>query len=222
MRVFEKKRNVRKALNAAALAAALSEPAAARDWQAHIQQHETIAEQDKFLRTYGSVEPLGGYTQFCDWFPGECKKSDAEPRELMQRREGNEVDMMQLREVTHNVHTRVRQVEDRELYGRNEHWTVANDAGDCEDIALRKRAELIKKGWDRKDLLLAVAKIPDGQLHAVLMVRTKTGDYILDNRHDAVLLWTELQRAGYTFLMRQSYLDPQLWLSTVPLKKAQK
>jgi len=39
-----------------------------------------------------------------------------------------------------------------------------------------------------------------GQGHAVLMVRTDRGDFILDNKRNAVLLWS---KTGYTFIKRE-------------------
>ena len=49
---------------------------------------------------------------------------------------------------------------------------------------------------------------PDGSGHAVLTVRTHIGDYILDNMHDQVLLWSDTQ---YTFLKRQSSRHSGRW-----------
>ena len=46
--------------------------------------------------------------------------------------------------------------------------------------------------------------------HAVLTARTVAGDFILDNKTDEVKLWS---KTPYHYLMRQSYLDPQLWIS---------
>ena len=39
-----------------------------------------------------------------------------------------------------------------------------------------------------------------GEGHAVLMVRTDRGDYILDNKRNAVLPW---YRTGYVFVKRE-------------------
>jgi predicted transglutaminase-like cysteine proteinase len=40
----------------------------------------------------------------------------------------------------------------------------------------------------------------EGAGHAVLMVRTSRGDFILDNKRDAVLPW---KRTGYVYLKRE-------------------
>jgi predicted transglutaminase-like cysteine proteinase len=36
------------------------------------------------------------------------------------------------------------------------------------------------------------------------------GDYILDNRRNDIMLWSE---TGYTFLKRQSQQDPRAWIA---------
>ena len=46
--------------------------------------------------------------------------------------------------------------------------------------------------------------------HAVLTARTVAGDFILDNKTDEVKIWS---KTPYHYLMRQSYLDPQVWMS---------
>ena len=45
-----------------------------------------------------------------------------------------------------------------EVYGREEWWTYPTRAGDCEDVALLKRLDLIEKGWPVGALLMTVVK----------------------------------------------------------------
>ncbi len=54
-------------------------------------------------------------------------------------------------------------------------------AGDCEDIALLKRRDLIEKGWPVGALLMTVVRQANGEGHAVLTVLTDRGDLVLDN-----------------------------------------
>jgi predicted transglutaminase-like cysteine proteinase len=49
-----------------------------------------------------------------------------------------------------------------------------------------------------------------GDGHAVLTARTQQGDFILDNKTDEIRLWYQVP---YRFVMRQSYLNPRVWLS---------
>jgi predicted transglutaminase-like cysteine proteinase len=67
-----------------------------------------------------------------------------------------------------------------------------------------------------------VVRDEQGEGHAVLTVRTSQGDFVLDNKTSDVRIW---HKTGYRFVMRQSYVDPKVWLSldsdemfgTVPL-----
>lgn len=72
-----------------------------------------------------------------------------------------------------------------------DHWRVAIDKGDCEDFALAKRAELIRRGYGDQRLQVLMARSRAGNGHAVLLV---DGQWVLDNTVDMVLpmrLWTE-------------------------------
>jgi predicted transglutaminase-like cysteine proteinase len=71
-----------------------------------------------------------------------------------------------------------------EAAGRNE-WKVAETEGDCEDIAIRKRRDLIDAGFAAEKLSVLV--VPG---HAMLLARTDAGDYVLDNNHDRLTRWT--------------------------------
>ena len=88
-----------------------------------------------------------------------------------------------------------------------DHWGVAdrwdypdNGMGDCEDIQLLKRRVLIEAGLPRRALRMTVVIDELGAGHAVLMVRTDRGDYILDNKRAAVLSW---QETGYRYVKRE-------------------
>jgi predicted transglutaminase-like cysteine proteinase len=57
---------------------------------------------------------------------------------------------------------------------------------------------------------MTVVRDERGEGHAVLTVRTSQGDYILDNKIDELRLWNH---TDYEFVMRQSYVDPRVWVS---------
>ena len=104
----------------------------------------------------------------------------------------------QLRAVNATVNSTVSYETDQELYGRDDLWTVAGDAGDCEDIALRKREELLKLGWAPQDLRLVRVDIYDKTGHAVLEVRWPGEEpVILDNMFRQVIGWDTAQANGY-------------------------
>jgi len=52
-----------------------------------------------------------------------------------------------------------------------------------------------------------------GEGHAILTARTAQGDFILDNKTDEIKVW---HRTRYDFVMRQSYLNPRVWMSLDP------
>jgi predicted transglutaminase-like cysteine proteinase len=49
-----------------------------------------------------------------------------------------------------------------------------------------------------------------GDGHAVLLVRTSSGDFVLDNKTDTIRAW---QDTAYRFVKRQSVADPNRWVS---------
>jgi predicted transglutaminase-like cysteine proteinase len=114
-----------------------------------------------------------------------------------------------LNAVNKDVNKRIRPV----LDGPVERWKVNEAAGDCKDYALTKKATLIEKGFDPNALSIATVALPDGQHHAVLLVRTTRGEMVLDNRRSRILPW---DRAGYQWQRRQSAENPRIWESLAP------
>lgn len=102
-------------------------------------------------------------------------------------------------------------------YGVAEYWAMPiaehPDAstppeGDCEDYALEKRARLIALGWDRSALTLAVADVPRAGVHALLVVQTDHGDFVLDNLHRDP---QPMERLNYRWISRQSPRSMTEW-----------
>lgn len=91
---------------------------------------------------------------------------------------------------------------DMELFGTEEFWTYPFDgAGDCEDAAIFKREELVVLGVPRGAMTLAIVhhKIRLNA-HAVLLVETSAGTFLLNSVRDDVLIWHE---APYNFEARE-------------------
>lgn len=85
---------------------------------------------------------------------------------------------------------------DRDLFARNDFWSLptARDGrryGDCEDYVLEKRRELISLGVPAQALSIAIARTPQRQVHAVLLLATPAGEFVLDNRSAWVSRWYE-------------------------------
>lgn len=88
-------------------------------------------------------------------------------------------------------------------------WKIGGSTGDCEDYALAKRAALLAKGFPSSALLMTSVVIRSGELHAVLMVRTDRGDFVLDNLNSVVKPWSA---TGYRFTSMQSPDNPRMWV----------
>lgn len=113
----------------------------------------------------------------------------------------------QLEQVQLQVDGKVSYQSDLSRFGVADLWEPADTAGDCEDIALAKRARLTALGWPADDLRIAVTLDETGQLHAVLTVDVVTArgapaTYVLDSRFVHVEPWQNLSEYGYTWLER--------------------
>ena len=86
-------------------------------------------------------------------------------------------------------------------------WQVNARYGDCEDYVLSKRAQLIRKGVPAGSLRIAFTHTRSGEAHAVLVVKTSSGDYVLDNLNNKV---KTLRASGYS-IRTMSSADPTRW-----------
>ena len=68
---------------------------------------------------------------------------------------------------------------------------------------------LVEAGLPRRAMRMTVVIDERGEGHAVLMVRTDRGDFILDNKTSAVLPWNQ---TGYVFVKREGQ-DGMTWAS---------
>ncbi len=159
-----------------------------------------------FMRVYGPAQPPYGFVRFCDTRPQSCAASQLDESRFQPTAER----LSELDEINRSINHSIQPATDAEVYGVSEHWTLPSDKGDCEDYALLKQKTLLQRGWPSSSLLMTVVRDEKGEGHAVLTARTAQGDYILDNKVDEVKLWN---RSGYEFMMRQSYIDPRVWVS---------
>lgn len=111
------------------------------------------------------------------------------------------------------VNARVRRVPDSRAFGEREFWVRSGvgkgASGDCEDMALEKRARLLEAGIPASAMALAVVFHPRAGRHAVLVIRSAESDLVLDSRspyihawHDTPYRWLSVQTNGR---------DPLLW-----------
>ncbi|PZN92603.1 MAG: transglutaminase [Hyphomicrobiales bacterium] len=134
-----------------------------------------------------------------------CKRSPAECR--VDVNEADRVEMTpKLWKTMIALNTRInREIEavtDEDHWGVVDRWDLPEDGkGDCEDFALLKRKRLAEAGVPRRAMLMTVVIDEENAGHAVLMVRTDRGDFILDNKRNAVLPWSQ---TGYVYVKRES------------------
>ena len=94
----------------------------------------------------------------------------------------NPLSFSSLLNVNSSVNSQITYTPDLQQFGKDEHWEIAQTHGDCEDYALRKRKVLLDKGVPLSALRLATCWTETNEYHAVLIVVTPNGDYVLDNR----------------------------------------
>jgi predicted transglutaminase-like cysteine proteinase len=165
-----------------------------------------------FQKEFGKSLPPIGFVKFCAANPGECKTVSRRA----QRVAVTQSMWTKLQNVNSSVNGSIAPVSDAELYGEAEHWTYPVDAGDCEDYLLLKKRQLEALGFDAGALLITVVLDEKNEGHAVLTVATEQGDYVLDNRRNDIMLWTD---TGYTFLKRQSQKDPRTWIALTDVQQ---
>jgi predicted transglutaminase-like cysteine proteinase len=153
------------------------------------------------LSMHSGGKPTTAWKQFCIHLPEECRIDPDEPALVTLTPE-----MWHLLKTTNKrVNVAIRPKTDREHWGVEDRWNYPDEGyGDCEDFQLLKRRLLIEAGLPRRALRMAVVADKEGYGHAVLMVRSDRGDFILDNSTDAVLAWDE---TGYRFIKREGSED---------------
>ena len=145
------------------------------------------------------------HNMFCLKYPKEC-----EVRKIAFR--GTKLDlttarMAELAEVNLKVNRNIR-YERNELGLAGEKWLISPTTGDCNDYAVTKRHELLERGWPSRTLLLAEVVTTWGEHHLVVVVRTKQGDFVLDNLNSTVRPWSQ---TAYRWVRVQSPSDPKSW-----------
>jgi len=184
----------------------VSAEAAAQEVTAYRSVDRSTVRAAAFMRIYGPASPPHGFVRFCEKRPEECSSDNGQEN----RFHADPDRLSELDDINRLINHAIAPATDMEVYGVKEHWTLPSSRGDCEDYALLKRRMLIGRGWPVSSLLLTVVRDEKGDGHAVLTARTLQGDFILDNKVENVRLWSQ---APYEFVMRQSYLNPQVWVA---------
>jgi predicted transglutaminase-like cysteine proteinase len=169
------------------------------------------ATQAPFMTVGGlTSQPIGHY-EFCQTHEAECHVTTA--RETRVRLTADL--WSQLVGINATVNRKVAPATDMEVFGREEVWAYPASEGDCEDVALEKRRELVARGWPIGALLMTVVRRDNGEGHAVLTVLTDRGDLVLDNLQSGIRVWSD---TPYRFVKRQSALDSGQWAAIEDLR----
>ncbi len=153
-----------------------------------------------YIAGYAFAPPA--FYEFCKREPRLCNSTgSAKVAALTPAR------LTELKSINQSVNARIKQKLDSVSTGKDDVWGLPGKAGDCEDFAILKKHELMKRGWPSSALLLTVVTYM-GQGHVLLTVRTDRGDMVLDNRTNAVKAWS---RTPYRFFARQSQSKYGKW-----------
>ncbi|AZO11683.1 hypothetical protein EJ074_23215 [Mesorhizobium sp. M3A.F.Ca.ET.080.04.2.1] len=160
------------------------------------------AQAGTMMETSGEVFAPPAFYSFCSRQPGLC--STAGEKKVVTLRPGLSA---QLNQVNRSVNSRITELSDQATVGKDDEWRVPTVSGDCEDIAILKKLELMKRGWPPSALLLTVAS-RHGEGHTVLTVRTSEGDLVLDNLTNSVRDWAS---TPYSYFARQAQGNGRRW-----------
>jgi predicted transglutaminase-like cysteine proteinase len=161
---------------------------------------------DQSLEDGGAAQPTPAWTRFCERLPAECMIDPAQPAVITLDARSWSL----IVSVNGTVNAAIKPATDQEHWGVVDRWDYPADGfGDCEDYQLLKRRLLEKAGLPRRALRMVVVLDEQGAGHAVLMVRTDRGDFVLDNKRDAVLSWN---KTGYVYLRREGDVG-RAWVS---------
>ncbi len=155
-----------------------------------------LAASQTNVATAASKAPLG-LQLLCLKNPAECQGGGAATIEGT----GRMLDL--LRSVNASVNRAIRPRAD----GSADTWSASASAGDCEDYVLAKRRALLDHGLSAGALRIAHVKTRGGEDHAILVVKTTHGDFVLDNLDGKV---RPLGQSGYR-LVSMSGVDPLDW-----------
>ena len=134
---------------------------------------------------------------FCLQNPGECRRS-------------------RISSVSYNGHIKnvIRSINDqvnRQIKPKADKggdvWSISSTTGDCDDYVMTKRHRLIRAGIPASALRIAVVRTSWGEGHAVLLVKTSSGEYVLDNIRKSIV---SRGASGYRYLNISS-ADPTRW-----------
>lgn len=161
---------------------------------------------DAYIPSRMAVAAPAGATTLCVDLPWACSHSGTSAALTSRQVETAKA-------INRKINRSVTAVADEAQYRLPEVWALpTRQGGDCEDFALLKKQHLIAAGIAPEHLLIATVLDRRRDSHAVLVLRTSQGDYVLDNLTDDFLHW---EQTGYTFLRMQNPDAPEGWIAAL-------
>ena len=160
----------------------------------------------QFIRFSAPTLAPMAFTQFCLKYPADCKTPRLSRGE---RIELNATRWSELEAVNRAVNSSIHPERNEDgLAG--ERWLLEPPRGDCNDYAVTKRHQLMARGWPARDLLLSEVVTRTGEHHLVTVVRTSSGDLVLDNLTNQIVPWSHTR---YRWVRIQTPRNPNYWAS---------
>ncbi|MFN7110024.1 MAG: transglutaminase-like cysteine peptidase [Brevundimonas sp.] len=106
-------------------------------------------------------------------------------------------------QLNRQINRQIRMASDQRQYGVGDYWSVpAGRAprGDCEDYVLAKRRAMIDLGYPQTAFSIALVETAWGESHAVLLMMTSEGEFVLDNLTPKIARW---EQTDYRWVKRQ-------------------
>jgi predicted transglutaminase-like cysteine proteinase len=145
------------------------------------------------------------WQDFCKHHPDDCQADPATAAVELTASTWGKLDA-----INRLVNGSVTPKTDQAHWGEEDRWDYPDDGyGDCEDYALLKRRLLIEAGLPAGAFMLTVVWTKQKNGHAVLLVRTDRGEFVLDSENPNISHWTT---TGYRFVKRQRAGHPDEWV----------
>ena len=184
------------------LACSLAQYGSKAEAQSYAALPTSIAE----LNTVGTSRPVPAWNDFCNRFPAQCSVDLSEPASI----ELTSEIWKTIVRINREVNAEIKPMTDRDQWNVVDSWDFPTTGyGDCEDYQLLKRKRLVAAGLPQRALRMTVVLDELNEGHAVLKIITSRGDFILDNKTNAVLPW---DRTGYVYIKREGH-DSNVWVS---------
>ena len=159
-------------------------------------------QSNKALRSDNVLPPFG-HTLFCLQYPLECQRTPSRKDfRVTQER------LDELSDVNNSVNQEIQPVARQS--DTTDQWSIDPPSGECGDYAVTKRHVLLQTGWPAERLLLAEVVLATGQHHLVLLVRTTTTAWVLDNLRSEVPEVSQV-RDNYIWIRIETPENPKSW-----------